>query len=188
MILVIDTETTGFVHGSLPDLHPRQPHLVELAAVLVDADNRTLGRVATVVRADGWPIPAATVAVHGISVARSRDEGIYEGTALRDLMVLAADARLLVAHNIEFDRSIVRIGLRRYLPAKVQPWLALPTTCTMLASRRACGRGKLAEAYQWLCAAEHVELAHQALGDAEACRSLYFELVRQEFVALPQAA
>ena len=185
MILIVDTETSGFAHSSIPDVHPRQPHMVELAATLVDLDNRTLGEVATIVRSDGWPIPADTVAIHGISLERSLEEGIYEGTALRRLMDLAAQAKLIVAHNVEFDRGIVRIGLRRYLPELVEQWLALPVFCTMIASRKLCGKGKLAEAYGLICGAEH-EAQHQALGDVDACRALYFEMVRRDLVTLPE--
>jgi DNA polymerase-3 subunit epsilon len=179
LALFVDAETTGLAYYSQPDLDPRQPHLVEVAASLVDpARNETVAEMSRIVRPDGWTIPAATVAIHGITTHQARGRGRFVGDVLEELLVLARRADLLVAHNVAFDHRVVRIALSRFLPAEVPWWNLRPRFCTMEASRKACGKGKLGEAYKALCGLKH-ETKHQAIGDVDACRGLYFSLLQR---------
>jgi DNA polymerase III epsilon subunit-like protein len=179
MILVIDIETTGLVHYTQPDLDPRQPHLVEVAASLVDpASNETVAEMSRIVRPDGWTIPAATVAIHGITTQQARGKGRFAGDVLEELLGLARRADLLVAHNVAFDHRVVRIALARFLPDEIPWWNLLPRFCTMDGARKACGKGKLGDAYEALCGMRH-ETKHQAIGDTDAARAIYFELLRR---------
>lgn len=179
MILFVDVETCGLPRTSLPDTHPDQPHLVEVAASLVDpSSNATVAEMSKVVRPDGWTIPEVTVAIHGISTQQAKAKGRFVGDVLDELLVLARRADLLVAHNVAFDHRVVRIALARFMPAELPWWNLVPRFCTMDAARRACGKGKLGEAYELLCGIRH-ETKHQAIGDTDACRAIYFELLRR---------
>ncbi|HEY8351659.1 MAG TPA: hypothetical protein VIK87_03855, partial [Sphingomonadales bacterium] len=57
-ILFYDTETTGLPLFSEPSSDPRQPHIVQAAAVLVDAGTRkAISSINLISRPDGWEIP-----------------------------------------------------------------------------------------------------------------------------------
>lgn len=188
MILFVDCETNGFASGSRENTDPKQPHIVELAATLVDRQNVVLGEMCAIVRPDGWDTgDADCVAVHGITLERAREEGIAEYDALKRMLDLAARSSLVVAHNTGFDVRIIEIALSRHLPEERHGWLQRPTFCTMTAGRSIGVRGKLAEMYAAIVGQEH-GAAHTALGDVDACRAIFFEIVNRGLVALPEIA
>ena len=53
-ILFYDTETTGLPDWKVPSDDPCQPHLVQLAAVLCNADTREIISTIDVVIRAGW--------------------------------------------------------------------------------------------------------------------------------------
>ena len=66
--LFYDTETTGFPRPKYLDDHPRQPHMVQLAAHLVDLNTGTIIQsIDFIVKPDGWTIPHEATEVHGIT-------------------------------------------------------------------------------------------------------------------------
>lgn len=178
MILFIDVETTGLCR-TLPDLDPRQPHLVEVAASLVDERNKTHSEMSQIVRPDGWTIPPETTAIHGITTEEALAKGCPVVRVLEDLLRLARRADLLVAHNVAFDHQVVRIALARFLPVELPWWNLRPRFCTMDGARRACGLGKLGLAYEAMCGRRH-ETQHQALGDCDAARGIFFALKHRQ--------
>jgi DNA polymerase-3 subunit epsilon len=183
MILVADMETTGLPRLSLPDNHPDQPHLVEVAASLVDpARNEAVAEMSRIVRPDGWRITPETVAIHGITQDHAFTKGRFVGDVLEEFLDLTRRAELLVAHNVAFDHRIIRIALARFMPDELPRWNLMPRFCTMEASRKACGKGKLADAYEALCGMSH-GTKHQAIGDVDAARAIFFELLRRRQAA-----
>ena len=115
LINVWDTETTGLPLFNDPSEDPRQPHIVELAAILIDDKTREeKGLVHYIVRPDGWTIPAEVAAIHGITQERAMDEGIPEWKVIREFHELNQQADLRVAHNGQFDDRIMRIGIKRF--------------------------------------------------------------------------
>jgi DNA polymerase III subunit epsilon len=175
MILILDVETSGLPSRRWPDLDWRQPHIVELAATLVDRRNTTLAEMSRIVRPDGWVSSPGALAVHGITREQALAEGLPEGEVLWEFLKLARRASLVVAHNAEFEDHVVRIGLARFWPQHVDEWGRRAKFCTMLAARRACGVGKLALAYEKLCGQPHGSM-HEAIGDVDAARGIYFAL------------
>lgn len=182
LLLFLDVETTGLCR-SLPDIDPRQPHMVEVAASLVDGRDQTHSEMSRIVRPCGWIIPPETTAIHGISTGEALAKGQRVELVLQELLELARRADLLVAHNVVFDHHVVRIALARFLPAELPWWNLRPRFCTMEAARRACGLGKLAPAYEALCGRRH-ETQHQALGDCDAARGIYFALLHRQQAAV----
>ena len=179
-ILFFDTETTD-----LPDYNsppgPHQPHVVQLAAVLVDGSAEQ--SLATLIRPDGWTIHKGAYQVHGISMDRARAEGVPLADAIAAFQELLCRADLAVAHNVRFDRLLIdseylRLGRRADWPR---------TFCTMVASTDVVripglrGRYKwptLEEAHRHFLGRPHT-CAHEALADVRACRSIFEELARR---------
>lgn len=57
MKLFFDAETTGKAAMREPYNSPRQPHIVQLAALLTDDDGIERGAMNVIVRPDGYGIP-----------------------------------------------------------------------------------------------------------------------------------
>lgn len=118
-ILIYDTETAGLYTPSMPSKDPAQPHVVSVAAQLVDAHCNVLEELDLMVKPDGWTIPAEAIEIHGITNERAMDEGIGEDEVLHQLLCLQAKADLRAGYNQPFDSRIVRIGLYRH--ARIDP-------------------------------------------------------------------
>ncbi len=112
--LFYDTETTGVPLFSEPSEDPRQPHIVQLAATLVDLDTREIvSSMDVIVRPTDWIIPDDVAAVHGIATDKAMEVGIPEEMALTLLMNLW-DNRTRIGHNETFDARIIRIAQHRF--------------------------------------------------------------------------
>jgi DNA polymerase-3 subunit epsilon len=193
--LVFDTETTGLPLFDQPSEDPRQPHIVELAARLVDIDSRkTISSLSVVVQPDGWTIPESVTQVHGITQQHAEAVGVPEMVALEIFMALWARCDVRVAHNVTFDDRIIRIALKRFggLPdawkagaadctARLStPILNLPPTAKMVAAKRNGPKTpNLAEAYEFFTGAK-LEGAHSARVDVNACAAIYFAIMDRE--------
>jgi DNA polymerase-3 subunit epsilon len=115
---------------------PRQPHIVQPAASLVDMTTReVVDTLEFIVRPDGWEIPADVVAIHGITTERALAEGIDARDGLeRFLAFWRRSQRPRIAFNEAFDARLVRIGLARHgFPEDVQlEWNEAASECAML--------------------------------------------------------
>lgn len=192
--LIFDSETTGLPLWKEPSDHPDQPHIVQLAAKLVNVDTReVLQSMDVIVKPDGWVIPQDCIDIHGITNERAAAEGIPEKEAVEMLLAMVADAELvgdveLVGHNESFDRRIVRIGIKRHLDPLAEEGAVLPSDtwkdrksfCTMWKARpltKLPGNKlpKLIEAYQHFIG-KPMEGAHSAGGDVDGCMAVYFAI------------
>lgn len=177
-----DTETTGLPLFKEPSEHPDQPHIVQLAACLVDLDTRkTIASMDVIVKPDGWVIPDEVAAIHGISTAHAMDVGISEEMAIDMLMALWSE-RLRVGHNESFDARIVRIAQSRFgkSESELTQWKAARAECTCWLSRphtklEKNKLPKLGEAYQHFIG-KPLENAHSAMADVQGCMAVYFAL------------
>ena len=185
-----DTETTGLPLFKEPSEHPDQPHIVQLAACLVDLDTRkTISSMDVIVRPDGWTIPDDIAAIHGITTEHAADVGIPESLAVGMFMELW-NHRLRIAHNQQFDARILRIALMRFEGQEAaDDWKAGESECTAIMATPICkipptgkmvaaGFNKfkttnLAEAYRHFMGCDF-ENAHSALADVQACMAVYF--------------
>ena len=199
LIIAFDTETNGLPLFSEPSSDPRQPHLVQIAAVLFEEDSRkTVATLDVVIRPDGWTIPDEVAAIHGITTERAAEVGVSEVTALSlfDELWKVADRRL--AYNESFDARIMRIAYKRYRnDAEADAWKAgtaicaarlatpivkMPPTQAMVASgRRYPKMPKLSEAYQHFIG-KPLDGAHSALVDVQACLAVYWTIQDQEMM------
>jgi DNA polymerase-3 subunit epsilon len=199
LALFYDTETTGLPLWHDPSDDPRQPHIVQLAAALVDLETRrTVESMDVIVRPDGWTIPDDVAALHGITTERALDVGVPEVLAVDMLLGLWAH-RKRIAHNESFDARIVRCALKRYHDVRdhdpVMPpsdrWKIGKASCTATLATPICalpptdkmrkaGRHhnktpNLGEAYRHFTGRQ-LENAHTALADVQACIEVFFAI------------
>lgn len=198
LALFYDTETTGMPDFKAPSEAAHQPHIVQLAALLVDLNTRqTIQSMDVIVRPEGWTIPDEVVAVHGITTEHAKEVGIPERLAVEMFMGLWSN-RNRVAHNEQFDARIIRIALMRHhgdifhppsgksIPdiwkegkaectaRMATPICALPPTDKMKAAGRFHHKTpNLGEAYRHFTGND-LQNAHSAMADVLACRDVYF--------------
>jgi DNA polymerase III epsilon subunit-like protein len=191
---VFDTETTGLPLFRQPSEHPEQPHLVEIAALLHDADGTLVDSFDAIIKPDGWKISEEVSKIHGITHEMAMDTGIPEREAVERYLALHDRAQLSVAHNHQFDARILRIALMRYFPERAEGYAAAPAFCTCEAAKpvmklpptpkmvragfRSYKTPNLTEAVHFYLG-EYYEGAHRARNDAEACARIYFAMQRQ---------
>lgn len=221
--MTIDTETggpkTGFPTYSDPSPagrgrsdHPDQPHMLAVAARLVE-DGNVLRKIVRYQKPDGWKIDERLIGDNGKPTAFSvnklgNDFLMEKGVPLAELMdeldaEYFAHADEIVAFNATFDRKILRIAyMRRYgrdgqprkgvaptpwfCPMKtLQPIMKMPPTQGMINNPRAGAfkPPKLMEAYQWAFG-KTFEGAHGADADEQALYELWLHM-REKMPEVP---
>jgi len=188
--LFFDTETTGLPDWKTPSGGDKQPHMVQLAALLVDVDTRQIiESMDVIIKPDGWVIPQDVIDIHGITNERAIEVGIPEEEALNQFLALW-NFRSRVAHNTTFDNRIIRIATKRYSDESIiTAWKEGEYECTGLLSKPIMKMGKkgkygykmpkLIEAYEFFTGLK-LDNAHNAMDDTRACMSVYFGIQDQK--------
>lgn len=196
-VLFYDTETQGLPLFDQPSEDPRQPHIVQLAACLVDIDTWSMiAGIDVIIRPDGWEIPEEVARIHGITTERAAALGVSEHVAVNALLDLWGCAEHRVGHHEVFDARIVRIAIKRHMAGLGEaecerladmwksgaaectqrlatPFCALPPTEKMIrAGRRHYKSPNLQEAYTHFFGAPF-DGAHSANSDVQACIAVY---------------
>lgn len=187
-ILFYDIESSDMPLWQKPSGDPEQPHIVELAAALVDSEtNKDIALVHSLVCPSGWSISEETMKIHGITEAEARAIGVQEGTVVKMFLGIWSAADIRVAHNEQFDARMTRIATKRYCLESVQDqWKSGAKFCTMRKSTDICkipntnGRKgyklpKLEEAYRYFTGQDMAE-KHRALADMRAAQAVYMAL------------
>ncbi len=200
--LFYDTETSGLPLFNEPSEDPRQPHIVQLGARLVDLGSRKIiSTIDVTCRPVGWTIPEEVAEVHGISTEHAEMVGVSESVALCLFLEMWRRSDVRIAHNESFDARIIRIAQHRFDDRDAEAWKGSTAECTAklatpimklppTAKMKAAGRthakmANLAEAYRFFTGRE-IENAHSALADVDACMAVYFAI--QDGVREPVAA
>lgn len=191
--LFYDSETTGLPDFKAPSEAAHQPHIVQLAACLVDLNTRkVINSMDVIICPDGWVIPDDVAKIHGITTERALDEGVPEASAIRVFMDMWAQSHTRIAHNEQFDARILRIALMRFEDdAVADHWKAGNAECTAKLATPICqipptakmvkaGFNKfktanLREAYLHFTGKE-LENAHSAMADVRGCMEVYFAI------------
>ena len=178
-IIFMDFETTGIPDWKQPSGDECQPHIVQIGAIVANADTREALQVwETIIRPDGWEIPQDMTDIHGISNEQAMDEGIPEQDAL-EIFLGMWGGRKRVAFNTTFDNRIIRIATKRFSAENViDDWKAGEYECAMQLARKDMGvkSVKLVDAYLHYFNAEF-EGQHTAMADARAAMAIYFAIV-----------
>ena len=190
MELFFDTETTGLPLFKEQHDHPGQPDVIQLAAILSDADKIYAQLVCIIdpsVVNSSWSIHPKAEEVHGISKAIVSQVGLDAEYTYGLFLSMAENADTFVCHNTSFDKKLIMTALHRLEDADgLQTINNGQYFCTMMKSTNLCklpGKfgykwPKLSELHQFLFG-EGFEGAHDALEDVKATRRCYYELKRR---------
>ena len=188
--IFFDTETQNLPLFKEPSSDPRQPHIVQLAAALVDLDSRNIiSSIDMMSKPDGWSIPKETSDIHGITNDIAEECGIPEEQLIK-LFMSFCSGRNIAAHNTPFDNRIIRIALKRFVgDDEAEAYKENSFYCTMKNSTKIvqcpptpkmvkAGRNhfknpNLGEAYKHFTG-DTLEGAHNAMVDVQACIDVYF--------------
>ena len=110
MYLFFDTETSGLPKSwkAPPSDVDIWPHAVQVGWVLCKPDGSVEEERDAIVKPDGWTIPDAAARVHGITTERALSEGVDAAQVLQEFAAALARAQTVVAHNLDFDRSVIQ--------------------------------------------------------------------------------
>lgn len=110
IIAVFDTETTGLpLHLKAPLV--KQPHIIEIGVVLVDHKGKEIGSYCEFVNPEQL-ITAEITKITGIVNADVERAKTFE-ELLPDLRKIFAQANVVCAHNLPFDKAMMFNELRR---------------------------------------------------------------------------
>jgi DNA polymerase-3 subunit epsilon len=195
IIMPYDTETTGLPVWNEPSEGENQPHIVQFAAMLVDADTREIKQeIDIIIKPDGWVIPQETAEIHGITTERAMDEGVPESTVVEWIRDNWNPRVIRIGHNQGFDERLIRIALKRYADEEFcETWKGGEKACTGLLAKPIMqmppkGRygykmPKLSEAYEHFTG-KPLENAHSAMADTRACLDVYWAIQDQKIAAV----
>lgn len=194
-MIIFDTETTGLIENiAIPA--KRQPQIIELYALKLD--DEILERITT--RTEEWSaeklaeaprwhslffakdVPAEASAIHGIKTADVAGAPPF-AQKYESLCEFFAGERVLVGHNLSFDRDMLAIELRRMGKqcAFPWPWHHIDTVeCTECEKGFRLGLTQLHERLFGV----GFDAAHRAKSDVEATARCVVELIRQGKVKL----
>lgn len=190
--LFYDTETTGLPLFKEPSDDPRQPHIVQLGAALVNLESfEIISTLDVIVKPEGWTVPDDVAAIHGISTEKAEQVGVPAAEVYPLFVSMWRRAEVRIGHNEQFDARLVRIGLLRHLAANAglhdewkagkaectqvlaTPLLKLPPTEKMLrAGFNKHKSANLGEAYEYFTG-KPLDGAHSAMVDVLACLEVY---------------
>ena len=111
-VLVFDTETTGLPAGrnlSVTNVD-KWPLIIQLSYILYDTEiNKTCSCVDDIIKlADDVHISSKSIEMHGITRSTSIRKGIQIADALSNFNNVLQQADWVIAHNISFDKQMIR--------------------------------------------------------------------------------
>ena len=112
-LLIFDTETTGLPrrrNARLQDTHD-WPFIVQLSWIVYDASMNKLEKVRDEVvhLPPGLGICKESTKIHGITNKRMLAEGVDIKSLLKEFVRDVKRCKILIAHNIEFDRKVIMV-------------------------------------------------------------------------------
>ena len=189
-ILFFDTETTGLPkdwNAPLSDLK-NWPRLVQLAWQVYDQHQNLIEENDFIIKPNGFTIPLEASNVHKITTQKANKTGEDLDKVLRLFCNSVIESNLLVAHNYNYDYSIMGSELLRN--GKENCLKEKENICTMKASTAFCkipgpyGNKwpKLEELYDKLF--NETFNTHNALDDIKATSKCFWELISKKLITL----
>jgi hypothetical protein len=116
-VIVFDTETTGLIPGYNTSLYDtkKYPYVVQLSWLLFDVDNDKLVNVGDhiIKLPPGVTISDEVAKIHGITNEIMKTKGVPVRHALQSFVNDLKQASVCVAHNIKFDKRMIRVEFAR---------------------------------------------------------------------------
>lgn len=169
-MIVFDTETTGLpVAMNMP--LDRQPHIIEFAAIKLDDDTLEEKDRIEFLCKPPISIPPIITNITGITDDKLKDEKPFSAY-MKPLVNFFIGEKVLIAHNIDFDRKLLMFELSRMGMMTNFPWPPIHI-CTVEKTTFIKGhRLKLGELYE-IATGNKIKDAHRAMNDVEAlCASI----------------
>ena len=165
MIVFCDTETTGIGPTA---------RVIQIAMDLCMDDGRTVATLNTIVNQE-TPCHTKALEVHGITNAMQAN-GIDRYIAGNLISKIAAEAHVIIGHNIPFDIEMCKQSfISLYLPFQSYCTMRqLTPVCKIPSPKGGLKWPKLSEAYRHFFNEDFAN-AHDAWADVQACKRLYFK-------------
>lgn len=187
--LFFDTETTGLPDFKQPVSWEGQPRICQIGAILTDREGAIKAEMNLLVAPAGWEIPAAATGIHGISQEDAKKYGLSIRGVMSIFNRLICKAEMVIAHNISFDRFMVR---REAVACEFpESDFSFKEFCTMQSATNItklppsqrmveCGMTSfkspsLQELYTHFFG-KPFEGAHDAMADVRACKDVFFKI------------
>lgn len=179
LVTLFDTETTGLIKNTAKDIR-KQPRIIEFYAMTLQQTGE--GEDATFSFVDeldllinpGIPITTEITRITGITGLMVAGSLAFPALA-GNIQSYLSRAHRIVAHNLDYDRTVTDIELKRCGKSMVWPELL----CTVEATEHLKGfRLKLTDLHEYLFG-EPFEGAHRAKVDVTAMARCYTALVAQ---------
>lgn len=184
MAFYVDTETSGLPRKSyrLNKYNYRtsgdfdSARIVSIAWILEVPGERVERHF--VIKPESFDIPEAASRIHGITTERAHEVGVPFATMAVQLLEDLSRADLVIAHNVKFDKAVLKSELfRRGHVAILQQLKRTAKYCTMLNAytlMRLHKWPKLSELYAHLTGkTADPEIMHSANGDVLYCYECY---------------
>lgn len=112
--LVIDTETTGLPQNRYdkPENLNNWPHIVQLAWILFDDEGKAIELKEYILK-QKVRIPPSATEKHGITNTIMEEKGVDPKTVLTEFLEAIKRAKIIVAHNIDYDVPIIEAEFLR---------------------------------------------------------------------------
>lgn len=200
-ILFFDTETNGLplARKALTSNVENWPRIVQIAWELWEFTNDVQERIlcdSYIIKPDEtlvWNNESA--AIHGITKERALAEGVPCSQVLAAFAAVASKARVICAHNLAFDKPVLRAEYYRQSPTESFKWWSPIEYCTMEHTTQLCKLPskyprpndpykypRLSELYTYLHGSDANFVLHSAGGDVECLIACFQELVRRRLV------
>jgi len=160
-MILFDTETTGLPKAEGSDLDI-QPSIIEFGAIKYDDEMNEIDRIEFFCN-PGHDLDPQIVKITGINDSMLAGEHPFVAH-YNNLCEFFLGEKTLVAHNLPFDRKILKFDLERIDKLLMFPWPP-EHVCTVEVGERVWGKKrKLGEIYQEVTGQEHKN-AHRAIQD-----------------------
>ena len=144
-LLVFDTETTGLPKSRNAPIHSTElwPHVIQLSYILYDTEQNTLSVMCDrIIRVDDNVIISdESTKIHGITKTMCIEKGIPILDALHEFQEAFKQCDVVIAHNIEFDKNMLKVEQHRN-PTKKPFWYNPEQSpvehCTMKSNKKLC--------------------------------------------------
>ncbi|AFK02479.1 Exonuclease RNase T and DNA polymerase III [Emticicia oligotrophica DSM 17448] len=186
-IIFFDTETTGlpkYYNAPISQLY-NWPRLVQLAFIEYYEDGSLAAKHNYIIRPEGFTIPQSATLIHRISHEKARSEGHSLKEVLNIFQQASNEAAILIAHNFDFDKSIIGAEFLRN-SMDLQSFLNKRSFCTMkdqniinfcqIRGTNGLKWPKLEDLY-WKIFQEKMPEAHDAFFDTQATARCFWELL-----------
>jgi len=142
--VVMDVETTGLINwdgaptkAKLEEWDEGYPRIVQIAWITISREYKAVQRKAYVIK-QSKPIPKDSIAIHGITDARAKNEGVDLKEVLMEFRRDVEECEYYVGHNVQFDKYVIEAECLRCKLAK--PFVRKGKYDTMVMGKSLMGR------------------------------------------------